>query len=83
MPDAFDDETDSRGSVSRGRGFGSIRLGSAPGTDARERLAPGGRLYLVGLTGMRKFVQRVMQEHFGNYEKLKQGPDYAVALAVA
>jgi 16S rRNA (guanine1207-N2)-methyltransferase len=51
--------------------------------DARARLTPGGRLYLVGLTGMRKFVQRVMQEHFGNYEKLKQGPDYTVALSVA
>jgi 16S rRNA (guanine1207-N2)-methyltransferase len=50
--------------------------------DARERLAPSGRLYLVGLTGMRKFVQRVMQEQFGNYEKLKQGPDYTVATAL-
>ncbi len=49
--------------------------------DARARLEPGGRLYLVGLTGMRKFVQRVMHEHFGNYEKLKQGPDYTVARA--
>lgn len=51
--------------------------------DARARLAPGGRLYLVGLTGMRRFVQRVMQEQFGNYEKLKQGPDYTVARSVA
>ncbi len=49
--------------------------------DARDRLLPGGRLYLVGLTGMRRFVQRVIQEHFGNYEKLKQGPDYTVARA--
>jgi 16S rRNA G1207 methylase RsmC len=50
--------------------------------DAAAHLVPGGRLYIVGLTGMRRFVQRVMQEHFGNYDKLKQGPDYTVAVSV-
>lgn len=50
--------------------------------DAAAHLAPGGRLYVVGLTGMRRFVQRVMAQHFGNYEKLKQGRDYTVAVSV-
>ena len=49
---------------------------------AQHRLAPGGRLYVVGLTGMRKFVRRLVEQHFGNYEKLKQGRDYTVASAV-
>jgi len=49
---------------------------------AAERLRPGGRLYVVGLTGMRRFVQRAMQGALGNYEKLKQGRDYTVAVSV-
>jgi len=36
----------------------------------------------VGLTGMRRFVQRAMQGALGNYEKLKQGRDYTVAVSV-
>jgi len=50
--------------------------------DAAAHLVPGGRLYVVGLTGMRRFVQRVMRQHVGNYDKLKQGPDYTVAVSV-
>ena len=40
--------------------------------DAWARLRPGGRLYLVILSGMRKFVRRVMNEQCGSYEKVKQ-----------
>jgi len=50
--------------------------------DAWARLRPGGRLYLVTLSGMRKFVQRVMQEQCGDYEKVKQSRVHTVHRAV-
>lgn len=50
--------------------------------DAWARLRPGGRLYLVTLTGMRKFVQRVIEEQCGSYEKVKQSRVYTVHRAV-
>ena len=50
--------------------------------DARARLAPGGKLYVVTIAGLRKFIRRNFEEVFGNYDKLKQGKTYAVALAV-
>jgi len=50
--------------------------------DAWARLRPGGRLYLVTLTGMRKFVQRVIQEQCGTYEKVKQSRVYTVHRAI-
>jgi len=49
--------------------------------DARERLRPGGRLYLVTINGLRQFMKRNLQDVFGNYGKLKQGAHYTVALA--
>jgi 16S rRNA G1207 methylase RsmC len=49
--------------------------------DARTRLRPGGRLYLVTINGLRQFMKRNLAEVFGNYEKLKQGAHYTVALA--
>jgi 16S rRNA G1207 methylase RsmC len=50
--------------------------------DSWARLRPGGRLYLVTLSGMRKFVQRVIQEQCGTYEKVKQGRVHTVHRAV-
>lgn len=50
--------------------------------DAREHLAPGGRLYVVTLSGVRKFVKRAFGEVFGNYEKVKQGRRHTVSMAV-
>lgn len=50
--------------------------------DAFEHLHPGGRLYVVTITGLRRFIERGFKEVFGNYDKLKQGKDYTVALAV-
>ena len=50
--------------------------------DALERLNPGGRLYVVTITGLRQFFKRACNEVFGNYKKLKQGPQYTVAMAV-
>lgn len=49
--------------------------------DARARLRPGGRLYLVTINGLREFMKRNLTEVFGNYDKLKQGAHYTVALA--
>jgi 16S rRNA G1207 methylase RsmC len=49
--------------------------------DARARLRPGGRLYVVTINGLRQFMKRNLIEVFGNYDKLKQGSHYTVALA--
>jgi 16S rRNA (guanine1207-N2)-methyltransferase len=50
--------------------------------DSWARLRPGGRLYLVTLSGMRKFIQRVVQQQCGTYEKVKQGGIYTLHRAV-
>lgn len=51
-------------------------------TDAKERLAPGGRLYVVTISGLKDFIKRVFREIFGNYRKVKQGRAYTLALAI-
>jgi 16S rRNA G1207 methylase RsmC len=50
--------------------------------DALARLNPGGSVYVVTITGLRKFIAKAFQEVFGNYEKLKQGKTYTVARAI-
>lgn len=50
--------------------------------DARAHLKRGGRLYVVTIAGVRRFIRRNFEEVFGNYAKLKQGKTYTVALAV-
>ncbi len=49
--------------------------------DAKRHLKPGGCIYAVTITGLRRFIERNFEEVFGNYEKLKQGKDYTVARA--
>jgi len=49
--------------------------------DALVRMNPGGRFYVVTITGLRRFVQKAFLEVFGNYKKLKQGRTYTVAMA--
>ncbi|AHF02483.1 methyltransferase [Marichromatium purpuratum 984] len=49
--------------------------------DARARLRPGGRLYVVTINGLRQYMKRNLGEVFGNYDKLKQGAHYTVAQA--
>ncbi len=49
--------------------------------DAKAHLKPGGCIYVVTITGLRRFIERNFEEVFGNYEKLKQGKDYTVARA--
>ena len=49
--------------------------------DAKKRLAPGGRLVVVTISGLREYIKRQFNEVFGNYEKLAQGKTYTVAAA--
>lgn len=49
--------------------------------DALMSMNSGGRLYVVTISGLRQFIQRAFLEVFGNYEKVKQGQRYTVALA--
>lgn len=51
-------------------------------SDARDHLGPGGRVVVVTVNGLRKFIRRNFEDVFGNYEKLKQGRSYTVAMAV-
>jgi 16S rRNA G1207 methylase RsmC len=50
-------------------------------SDARSRLRPSGRLFVVTISGLREFIKRNFQETFGNYTKVAQGQGYTVALA--
>lgn len=50
--------------------------------DALAHLEPGGRLYVVTISGLRAFIKRAFEEVFGNYDKVKQGKSYTVGLAV-
>jgi 16S rRNA G1207 methylase RsmC len=49
--------------------------------DAHQRLKPEGKLYVVTINGLRQYMKRNLNEVFGNYDKLKQGAHYTVALA--
>lgn len=49
--------------------------------DIYERLEPGGRFYVVVISGLRQFIARAFEETFGNHRKIKQGRQYTVALA--
>lgn len=49
--------------------------------DAYAHLRPGGALWVVSLSGLRRFVKRALGEIFGNYQKEKQGRVYTVASA--
>ena len=48
--------------------------------DAKFRLNPQGRCYVVTINGLRQFMKRYMMDIFGNYKKLKQGKQYTVAM---
>jgi 16S rRNA G1207 methylase RsmC len=49
--------------------------------DIHEHLEPGGRFYVVVISGLRRFIARAFEEVFGNHKKIKQGQRYTVALA--
>lgn len=50
--------------------------------DAWQHLEPGGRFYVVTISGIRKYIERSFKEVFGNYKKIKQGKTYTVAMAI-
>jgi 16S rRNA (guanine1207-N2)-methyltransferase len=50
--------------------------------DAHARLRPGGKLYVVTISGLKDYMKRNLNEHFGNYKKLKQSKTYTAAMAV-
>lgn len=49
--------------------------------DAYDRLVPGGRIAVVTVNGLRKWIKRNFEEVFGNYDKVKQGKTHTVAVA--
>ena len=49
--------------------------------DAYAHLRPGGRIYVVTITGLRQLFKRELNNVFGNYKKVKQGKTYTVAMA--
>lgn len=49
--------------------------------DAHAHLAPGGSLWVVTISGLRRFVARAMDDVFGNHDKVKQGRAYTVTRA--
>ena len=51
-------------------------------TGARDHLTPDGRLYVVTIAGLRKFIRRNLLEVFGNYTRVGHGGTYTVAMAV-
>ena len=50
--------------------------------DSLKHLEPGGRIYVVTITGIRRYIERSFKEVFGNYKKVKQGKTYTVAMAI-
>ena len=49
--------------------------------DAHARLNPGGRLYIVTISGLKDYMKRHLTDVFGNYDKLKQSKTYTAAMA--
>jgi 16S rRNA G1207 methylase RsmC len=49
--------------------------------DAYQQMNPGAKIYVVTITGLRKYIKRNFEDVFGNYKKLKQGSNYTVAMA--
>jgi len=50
--------------------------------DAKKHLKPGGKFYVVTISGLKEYIKRNFKEVFGNYDKLAQSKTYTVALAV-
>lgn len=50
--------------------------------DASAHLNPGGKLYVVTISGLKDYMKRRMNEVFGNYDKLKQSKTYTAAVSI-
>ncbi len=51
-------------------------------SDAKKHLKIGGKFYVVTIAGLREFIKRNFVNIFNNYDKVKQGRDHTVHLAV-
>jgi 16S rRNA (guanine1207-N2)-methyltransferase len=51
-------------------------------TDAYARLNPGGKLYIVTISGLKEYMKRNLSSVFGNYDKLKQSKTYTAAVSI-
>ena len=51
-------------------------------SDAKKHLKKNGKLYVVTIAGLREFIKRNFVNMFGNYDKVKQGGEHALHLAV-
>lgn len=51
-------------------------------SDAKAHLKDGGKLYVVTIAGIKDFIKRNFMNIFGNYEKVRQGREHAVHLAI-
>ena len=51
-------------------------------SDAYDHLIPGGKLYIVTISGLKEYMKRHLTDVFGNYDKLKQSKTYTAALAI-
>lgn len=49
--------------------------------ESKKYLKPGGKLYVVTISGLKEFIKRNFIEIFGNYEKLGQNKTYTTAVA--
>lgn len=49
--------------------------------DAHRHLAVGGEIWVVTITGLRRFIEGAFEDVFNDYDKVKQGRDYTVARA--
>lgn len=50
--------------------------------EAYDHLKPGGRLYVVTISGLKDYIKRTFNEVFGNYEKIAHSKHYSVGLAI-
>jgi 16S rRNA G1207 methylase RsmC len=51
-------------------------------SDSYDQLNANGRIYVVTINGLRDYIKRVFKDIFGNYDKVKQGKNYTVSMAV-
>jgi len=50
--------------------------------DASSHLRPDGRIYLVGIIGLKEFIKTNLTKYFGNYKKVAMSQHYYIAYAV-
>ena len=50
--------------------------------DAYAHLNPGGKFYIVTISGLKDYMKRRLSEIFGNYDKLKQSKTYTAAVSI-